>query len=209
MSTWPNPRSFTPTTQATQLPSPHMISTAKKGQKISDVWKFGPKSASQESCTISVSKIWNENWGANLSDTASRILMKKWFVVWTLDSFCHIFLSIRSGLEIDKGQSCTLQKRATVNPALCHEGFDWDLPFRGKKIGEVEGNKVTLLKGRQNLYMFLIHIFKEPFRLKNWLDYLLSGFEGLLNFCHEFEGLDQCWEILTFWNLKLVGKDSA
>jgi hypothetical protein len=78
----------------------------------------------QESCTILVSEIWNESWGANLSDTASRILMKKWFVVWTLDSFCHIFLSIRSGLEIDKGQSCTLQKRATVNPALCNEGFD-------------------------------------------------------------------------------------
>jgi hypothetical protein len=132
-STWPNPSSFTPTTQSTQLPSPHMISTANKGQKISDVWKFGPKSASQESCTILVSQIWNESWGANLSDTASRILMKKWFVVWTLDSFCHIFLSIRSGLEIDKGQSCTLQKRATVNPALCNEGFDWELPFRGKK----------------------------------------------------------------------------
>lgn len=84
-STWPNPRSFTPTAQSTQLPSPHMISTANKGQKISDVWKFGPKSVSQKSCTISVSKIWNESWGVNLSDTASRILMKKWFVVWTLD----------------------------------------------------------------------------------------------------------------------------
>jgi hypothetical protein len=41
-------------------------------------------------------------------------------------------------------------------------------PSGEKKIGEVKGNKVTLFKGsQQNLYMFLIHILKEPFRLKN------------------------------------------
>jgi hypothetical protein len=32
-----------------------------------------------------------------------------------------------------------LQKRATVNPALCNEEFDWELPFRGKKNWWSEG----------------------------------------------------------------------